>query len=80
MRAVIRKWGHSAAVRVPASILEEARMAIDQPVEVWVEEGRVVIEAVRTAEANLDQLLAGITVGNQHEEMSFGKPVGREPF
>jgi antitoxin MazE len=29
---------------------------------------------------NLDALLADITEANAHEELSFGKPVGKEAF
>ncbi len=80
MRATVRKWGNSAAVRMPASVMEEARLKIDQPVEVRVEDGRVVIEPVAPREVTLDELLAGVTRDNLHEEEGFGPPVGREAF
>jgi antitoxin MazE len=80
MRATIRKWGNSAALRVPATVMEEAKLEIDQPVEVRVEEGRVVIEPVTPREFKLDELLAGVTRDNLHEEEGFGPPVGREAF
>ena len=78
MRATVKKWGNSAAVRVPASVMEEARLEIDQPVDVRVEQGRVIIEPLATPEFSLDRLLADITPENLHEEESFGPPVGRE--
>ncbi len=78
MRAIVKKWGNSAAVRVPAAVMEEARLEIDQPVDVRVENGRVVIEPLATPEFTLDALLAGVTRENLHEEESFGSPVGRE--
>jgi antitoxin MazE len=80
MRATIRKWGNSAAVRVPATVMEEAKLEIDQPVELRVEGGRVVIEPVTPREFTLDELLAGVTRDNLHEEEGFGPPVGREAF
>ena len=80
MRATIRKWGNSAALRVPATVMEEAKLEIDQPVEVRVEDGRVVIEPVTPREFTLDELLAGVTRDNLHEEEGFGPPVGREAF
>ena len=80
MRATVRKWGNSAAVRMPASVMEEARLEIDQPVEVRVEDGRVVIEPVAPREVTLDEALAGVTRDNLHEEEGFGPPVGREAF
>lgn len=80
MRATVRKWGNSAAVRMPAAVMEEAKLEIDQTVEVRVEGGRVVIEPVAAPEFTLDALLAGVTRDNLHEEESFGPPVGREGF
>ncbi len=77
MRATVKKWGNSAAVRMPAAVMEEAKLAIDQPVDVRVEDGRVVIEPLVT-KFTLDSLLAGVTPDNLHEEESFGPPVGRE--
>jgi antitoxin MazE len=78
MRATIKKWGNSAAVRVPASIMADARLEIDQPVEVLVEEGRIVIEPLKETEFTLDALLSGVTRENLHGEEDFGQPVGRE--
>jgi len=78
MRATVKKWGNSAAVRMPVAIMAEARLEIDQPVELRVEAGRVVIEPVATPEFSLDDLLAGVTAENLHEEASFGPRKGRE--
>jgi antitoxin MazE len=78
MRSTVRKWGNSAAVRMPATVMAEAKLEIDQPVEVRVEDGRVVIEPVTPAEPTLDDLLAGVTAENLHGEEDFGPPVGRE--
>lgn len=74
----IRKWGNSAAVRLPASALAAAGIAVDDPVEVREEDGRIVIERVRKQEVTLEWLIAGITPENRHEEIDFGPPVGRE--
>jgi antitoxin MazE len=78
MRATVKKWGNSAAVRMPAAVMEEAKLEIDQAVEVRVEDGRVVIEPIAAPEFTLDALLAGVTRDNLHEEEDFGEPVGRE--
>jgi len=47
MRIVIKKLGNSAAVRIPASVLEATQLEIDEEVDVREESGRVVIEPVR---------------------------------
>jgi antitoxin MazE len=78
LKAAIRKWGNSAAVRIPAAVLETARMEVDEAVEVREESGRIVIEPVRRKEYSLADLVKGITADNQHEEIDFGRPAGKE--
>jgi antitoxin MazE len=78
MRTVVKKWGNSASVRIPASIMKAARLDLDEAVDVREEGGRVVIEPVRHKEYDLAQLLKGITRKNLHQEIDFGGPVGKE--
>lgn len=78
MGVFIRRWGNSAAVRLPASALAAAGIAVDDPVEVREEEGRIVIERAKPNAVTLEWLLEGITPENRHEEVDFGPPVGRE--
>ena len=78
MNTVIRKWGNSPAVRLPVSVMSTARLALEQRVQVTVEEGRVIIEPLCRVEYSLEQLVKGITRENCHREVSFGAPVGRE--
>jgi antitoxin MazE len=73
----VKKWGNSPAVRLPAAIMEAAHLALDQAVEVRVENGRVIIEPAAPSFA-LDDLLAGITPRNRHAEQDFGPPEGQE--
>ena len=80
MDAVIRKWGNSLAVRLPVSVMSEARLSLDQPVSITAEKGRIIIEAVQRVEYSLETLVAGITPQNTHGEVSFGPPVGNEAF
>ncbi len=74
---VVRKWGNSPAVRLPAAIMEAAHLALDQAVEIRVENGRVIIEPATLSYA-LDDLLAGITPQNRHDEQGFGGARGKE--
>jgi antitoxin MazE len=75
---VVKKWGNSAAARIPASVLEAARVRLDQPVDVREEGGRIVIEPLRPVRYDIETLVAGITDGNRHDPVDMGKPVGRE--
>lgn len=78
MRVTVKKWGNSASVRIPASVMSAAKVRLDQAVDVREERGRIIIEPVRVPAFNLDSLLAGITDENLHGEVDFGKPVGKE--
>ncbi|WP_353171789.1 AbrB/MazE/SpoVT family DNA-binding domain-containing protein [Paracandidimonas soli] len=80
MQAVIKKWGNSAALRLPASILEESSLALDATVEISVVEGRIVIEPIEPQQDDLAALLAGITDENLHESVDFGEVVGNEAW
>ena len=78
MRVVVKKWGNSASVRIPASVMAAVKLRLDQPVDVREEQGRIVIEPLRPDEADLAALIAGITDENRHDEIEFGTPLGKE--
>jgi len=78
MKAVIRKWGNSPAVRLPVAVMQKANLSVEQKVTVIATRGRIVIEPSETVEYGLDELLEGITNKNLHAEVSVGRPVGKE--
>jgi len=78
LKLLVRKWGNSASVRIPASVMSAANLSLDQMVDVREEGGRIIIEPVREPEFDLAELLNGITDENLHDEIDFSGPVGRE--
>lgn len=78
MRATVKKWGNSASVRIPSSVMQAAKLRLDQAVDIREESGRVIIEPVRAPLMNLEALVAKITKENRHDEIDFGPAVGRE--
>jgi antitoxin MazE len=78
MRSIVKKWGNSAALRIPAPVMRAARLELDEPVDVREESGCIVIEPVRRKEYDLAVLVKGITRGNLHAAVDFGGPVGKE--
>ncbi len=78
MKVIVKKWGNSAAVRIPAAIMETAKFSLEQPVDVRAEDGRVVIEPVKRNEYDIEKLIKSINKENCHSLVDFGKPVGRE--
>ena len=78
MRGVVKKWGNSAAVRIPGGILEAAHLKIDLPIDIREEAGRIVIEPVSAKAFDAATLIAAISSKNVHAEVDVGPPVGRE--
>ena len=80
MKSVVKKWGNSAAVRIPAAVMEAIPLELDEPVDVREEAGRIVIEPVRRKAYDINALIKGITRGNLHEAVDFGEAVGKEAW
>lgn len=78
MRAVVKMWGNSASVRIPASVLGDSGLRVNQAVDVRSEGGRLIIEPLHEDETDLSELIAGITAENLHDEADFGTPRGQE--
>jgi antitoxin MazE len=78
MRVQVKKWGNSASVRIPASVMAAASLRIDQAVDVREEGGHIIIEPVAAPSYDLDSLLAGMTSDTFPDEVDFGHPVGGE--
>jgi antitoxin MazE len=78
MRSTVKKWGNSAAVRIPASVMQAINLNIDEAVEVSAEKGLILIKPIRPQKYRLEDLLKGITKENQHAAVDFGPPVGKE--
>ena len=69
MHLKVKKWGNSASVRIPASIMTAASLQIDQTVDVREDDGRIVIEPVRKPVYTLEELLA---------DMDYSEPLSAE--
>jgi antitoxin MazE len=78
MRTVVRKWGNSASVRIPAAVMQAAHLDLDEVVDVREESGRIVIEPAQRKEYDLAELVKQISGENLHDEAHFGRPVGKE--
>jgi antitoxin MazE len=78
MKATVKKWGNSAAVRIPSSVMEAIHLQLDEVVDVREEKGRIVIEPVRQQAYAIDDLVRGITAKNRHHAADFGPAQGKE--
>lgn len=76
----VKKWGNSASVRIPASVMAAAALRIDQEVDVREEGGRIVIEPITAPSYELDQLLLAMVPTTFPETVDFGPEVGNEAW
>ena len=75
MRSEIKRWGNSAAVRLPKKLLNQTGLDVDSAVSMNVEEHRIVIEALEeTAPKRLRlpyseaELVAGMDADAAHAD------------
>ncbi len=57
-----------------------AKVHLEQSVDVREDKGRIIIEPIRPAKLDLNDLVAQITDENRYDEIDFGSPIGKETF
>ena len=81
MHAVIRKWGNSLGLRIPAGLLAERGLSENATVDLRVQAGNLIVvpgQQKRNWKYRLEDLLADVHRENIHTETDWGKPVGDE--
>lgn len=78
MKTKAQKWGNSLAVRLPRPVAQQAGIKPDDPLEIQVSKGRVVLTPAVATEYRLGDLLKKVTKKNIHRETDWGKPRGKE--
>ena len=78
MKTRIQKWGNSLALRIPKSFANEVGLEQDSPVEVSLEDGKLVIKSAPKSKLTLKRLLAQVTKDNRHSEFDTGTAIGSE--
>jgi antitoxin MazE len=79
MQSKVQKWGNSLAVRIPRAFALELGLRDDDPIDLTVREGAVVV-APKRPEYRLEELLRGVTKRNCHSEQDFGAAEGNEAW
>jgi len=76
----VQKWGNSQGLRLAKRILEEARIAVGDFVDVTTRDGVIIIAPVRRVRGkySLQKLLSRIPKNYKAGEVDWGKPIGRE--
>jgi antitoxin MazE len=80
MRAQLKKWGNSLALRVPTGLLAELNLSENSTVDLRVEDGKLIIAPMQKKKwkYSLEELLAGVSEENIHPETDWGSTVGEE--
>ncbi len=78
METNIQKWGNSLGVRLPKGIADRQSLKEGSRVLVTETKTGIAIEVVKKKRRTLDDMLKGMTKDNLHEEVDWGKPVGKE--
>lgn len=78
MQTQVARWGNSLAVRIPQPLARDLGLAVGSPLEVAVEDGRLVLVPRPAAPPTLGDLLAGITPDNLPDETFDDTPIGKE--
>lgn len=85
MYTTLQKWGNSQAIRIPKAILEKANLKENDPVELKVEDGNLIIIPLNKHMTLKERLTAYGEVegedgedGNASREWDTGKPRGKE--
>ncbi len=78
MKVKIKKWGNSLAIRIPKSVVEDANLQNDSQVDIFVKEGKILLNPIQPEKYSLERLVTGITKENIHKEVDTGPAVGKE--
>jgi antitoxin component of MazEF toxin-antitoxin module len=81
LTATIKRWGNSAAVRIPRHVLSQANLEEGADVEIFMSnEGEITLRAVRKRKS-IQELFADYDESFfQAQEIDWGKPQGDEAW
>jgi antitoxin MazE len=78
----IQKWGNSQGLRLGKQVLEDARIAVGDSVDVAARDGVIVIAPLKRirGKQSLQDLVSRIPRNYKTREIDWGKPRGREAW
>jgi len=80
MRTRVQRWGNSLAVRIPKIFAAEVGLQNDSPVELRLEQGKLILEPSEPAAPKLEDLLRRVRNSNLHGEIDSGHALGKEAW
>lgn len=78
--ATVKQWGNSLAVRIPTAVAQDLGITTNSQVQLTSNGKTVTLKPQTKKKVNLEDLLNQITPANLHDEVNWGKPVGKEAW
>ena len=78
MQTQLAKWGNSLAVRIPKAVAEKAGFKEGDKLDMDVAENGALTLRPPKPKYTLEELVAGITPENCHDDLDWGKSMGKE--
>lgn len=69
MQTRIEKWDDGLAIRIPQAFASQSHLEPDSLVELFIENGKIVLMPASPPEISLAQLLENVTDENLHDEI-----------
>ena len=75
----LSNWGNSKGVRIPSNIVKDLKLINNQKMDIYAENGTIVIRPITERPKSLADLFKGYRGGKvQGHEMKWGHPKGHE--
>lgn len=74
----VQKWGHSLAVRIPAALAGQLKIAAGTQVEITTQNGSLLVTPCKRPKYSLKEMLKTCKPSQLHPAVDWGPDVGRE--
>ena len=78
MEARLQKWGNSAGIRIPSSILKSLNIKTNDILNIEQEEDKIVISIHKKKKISLEERFKNYHTNNLAKDFSWDEPMGKE--
>lgn len=76
----LQKWGNGTGVRIPKKVVQAAKLHINQPLNVVLQDDSIVLTPVKDDELTLESMLRGVSPDQVGGELDWGEDIGAERY
>jgi antitoxin MazE len=76
----LQKWGNGTGVRIPKKVAQAAKIRLNQPLIVSLQDNSILLTPVEDKELTLEVMLEGVTPDQIGGEINWGEDVGAERY